>query len=50
MHGGEKSEDAVTAHFMGDAELLKSELADDDACYMDGRSVRLTFVWQKETT
>ena len=39
----------LQVHFVGDAEFLKCELADDAVC-IGGRSVRLTFVWQKETT
>lgn len=39
----------LRAHFMPDEELLKCVLA-DDAAYMGGRSVRLTFTWNKSTT
>lgn len=39
----------LRARFMGDGELLKCDLY-DDAAYMGARSVRLGFVWEKDTT
>ena len=35
--------------FMGDSDLLESEIA-DDASYIGGRSVRLSFSWQRPET